>query len=206
MKNRMNSILSKMKKVIKNVAVNVNATMLELYGEDRIERIKQISEKKREKYEIVLDIVGVIEVIVSFAINYQIMWIIWKVIMDPPFGKEEYAYPFEINNALLCFLIVIIPFIGFMKHLITHEFLLIDKYIYLIRYLPICHVLAIYLTNIGKFDILFRLFYLCILRFICNSLSKAIPPLAYPDYFISEGLIRGRGRPAKYKDNVDQND
>ena len=202
MKNRMNNILSKMKKVIKNVAVNVNATMLELYGEDRIERIKQISEKRREKYEIVLGIVGVNEVIVSFAINYQIMWIIWQVIMDPPFGKEEYAYPFEINNALLCFLIVII----LMKHLITHEIPLIDKYIYLIRYLPICFVLAIYLTNIGKSDILFQFFYLCIFRFICNSLSQAIPPLVYPDYFISEGLIRGRGRPAKYKDNVDQND
>lgn len=67
MKNRMNNILSKMKKVIKNVAVNVNATMLELYGEDRIERIKQISEKRREKYEIVLGIVGVNEVIGNIA-------------------------------------------------------------------------------------------------------------------------------------------
>lgn len=204
MKKRVINLLYKIKEATISLATNVTIITQELYGEDREELIEQVSKKKRRKYEIVLNIVDVIEVIVLFAINYLIMWIIWQIIMDPPFGKEKYIYPFEINNTLLSYLIVVIVFIGFMKNLVIHKPLHIYRYIRFIRYLPISCVLGLYFTDIGKSDILFQLFYLCILYSICKSLSNAIPPIVYPGLFMPQRLSRGRA--VKHKDNVNQTD
>ena len=54
--------------------------------------------------------------------------------------------------------------------------------------LPISGVIIIYMADIGEPDILLQIFYLSILRLICNSLSKAMAPIVYPYTFLSQGV------------------
>lgn len=58
----------------------------------------------------------------------------------------------------------------------------------LIPFLPISGVIIIYMADIGEPDILLQIFYLSILRLICNSLSKAMAPIVYPYTFLSQGV------------------
>lgn len=44
------------------------------------------------------------------------------------------------------------------------------------------------MADIGEPDILLQIFYLYILRLICNSLSKAMAPIVYPYTFLSQGV------------------
>jgi len=62
----------------------------------------------------------------------------------------------------------------------------------LIPFLPISGVIIMYMADIGKLDILLQIFYLYILRLICNSLSKAMTPIVYPYTFLSQGVSLGR--------------
>lgn len=89
--------------------MNIATITRELYDVDREDRIAQISERKRRTYKFVYHAVNMINTIVLFAINYLIMWIVWYIIMDPPFGKARYTFPFEdTHNLLICFIPIIV--------------------------------------------------------------------------------------------------
>ena len=92
MKCRIDTMSCKIKKIIKSVAMNIATITRELYDVDREDRIAQISERKRRTYKFVYHAVNMINTIVLFAINYLIMWIVWYIIMDPPFGKARYTF------------------------------------------------------------------------------------------------------------------
>ena len=89
--------------------MNIATITRELYDVDREDRIAQISERKRRTYKFVYHAVNMINTIVLFAINYLIMWIVWYIIMDPPFGKARYIFPFEdTHNLLICSIPIIV--------------------------------------------------------------------------------------------------
>lgn len=200
MKNRMNTIICILKKVIKSVVTNIATITLELYAMDREVRIAQISERKRRTYKFTYHVINVISTIVLFAINYLIMWIIWRIIMYPPFGKAKYTFPFEYNLVILnCFISIIILYL-FTKWIWAKEYPHIEKFIRLIPFLPISGVIIVYMADIGKPDILLQIFYLYILRLICNSLSKAMTLIVYPHTFLAQGISLGRA-----VQNPDQN-
>ena len=94
MKCRIDTMSCKIKKVINSVATNIAAITRELYAVDREVRIAQISERKRRTYKFTYHVINVISTIMLFAINYLIMWIVWYIIMSPPFGKARYTFPF----------------------------------------------------------------------------------------------------------------
>ena len=173
--------------------MNIATITRELYDVDREDRIAQISERKRRTYKFVYHAVNMINTIVLFAINYLIMWIVWYIIMDPPFGKARYTFPFEdTHNLLICFIPIIVLCLC-TRRLLAKEIPHIDKYIRLIPLLPIIGVIIIYMADIGKSDILLQISYLYILRLICNSLSNAMTTIVYPYIFLSQGVFLGRG-------------
>ncbi|MCR0336016.1 hypothetical protein MKA38_09075 [[Clostridium] innocuum] len=192
MKCRIDTMSCKIKKVIEHVATNIATITRELYAVDREERIAQISERKRRIYKFIYHAINVISTIVLFAINYLIMWIIWQIIMYPPFGKAKYTFPFEDNLVILNCFISIISLYLFTRWIWAKEYPHIEKFIRLIPFVPISGVIGIYMADIGKVDILLQIFYLYILRFICNSLSKAITPIVYPYIFLSQGVSMRR--------------
>mgnify|MGYP006891725088 FL=1 len=168
--------------------MNIATITRELYDVDREDRIAQISERKRRTYKFVYHAVNMINTIVLFAINYLIMWIVWYIIMDPPFGKARYIFPFEDTHNLLICSIPIIVLCLCTRRLLAKEYPHIERYIRLIPFLPISGVIIIYMADIGEPDILLQIFYLSILRLICNSLSKAMAPIVYPYTFLSQGV------------------
>lgn len=192
MKCRIDTMSCKIKKVIEHVAANIATITRELYAVDREERIAQISERKRRIYKFIYHVINAVSTIVLFAINYLIMWIVWYIIMDPPFGKARYTFPFEdTHNLLICFIPIIVLCLC-TRQLLTKEYPHIERYIRLIPFLPIIGVMIIYMADIGKLDILLQISYLYILRFICNSLSKAMTPIVYPYTFLSQGVSMRR--------------
>lgn len=185
------ALLCKIKKSIVSIVIGFVTIILELYSMNKEDEISQISESKRKKYEFTYHAINVISTIVLFAINYLIMWIIWQIIMYPPFGKAKYTFPFEDNLVILNCFISIISLYLFTRWIWAKEYPHIEKFIRLIPFVPISGVIGIYMADIGKVDILLQIFYLYILRFICNSLSKAITPIVYPGPSKSQGVAMG---------------
>lgn len=182
----------KIKKVIKRIAANIVMISRELYGADREELIAQISERKRKRYKFIYHVIDMISTIVLFAIDYSFMRIVWYIIMDPPFGKARYTFPFEdTHNLSICFISIISLYLS-TKWIFSKEYPHIEKFIRLIPFLPIIGVIIIYMVDIGKPDILLQIFYLCILRLICNSLFKAMTPIVYPYTFLAQRVSLGR--------------
>ncbi|MCR0568908.1 hypothetical protein MKC54_09770 [[Clostridium] innocuum] len=180
MRSYKNTLLCKIKKSIISIVIGLVSIILELSSMNREELIGQISESKRKKYKFTYHVVNVINTIVLFAINYMIMWIIWKIIMYPPFGKTKYTFPFESNFVILTCFISVIGLYLFTRWIWAKEYPHIERFIRFLPIVPFCGVISIYMADIGKTDILLQIFYLCVLRFICNSLSKAITPIVYP--------------------------
>lgn len=186
MKCRIDTMSCKIKKVIKRVATNIATITRELYAVDREERIAQISERKRRIYKFIYHVINAVSTIVLFAIDYSFMRIVWYIIMDPPFGKARYTFPFEdTHNLSICFISIISLYLS-TKWIFSKEYPHIEKFIRLIPFLPIIGVIIIYMADIGKSDILLQIFYLCILRLICNSLFKAMTPIVYPYTFLAQ--------------------
>lgn len=183
MKKRLNNIVIQAKKTIISITVNAATIFLELYDTEREKRQTLISEKKRRKYKLFYRVVNVINMIVLFAINYLIMWIVWKILMNPPFGKAKYTVSFEENHVILITFFSVIICIECMKCVWKNVAPEIDKYIHMIRYVPISGMIFLYFRDLGKLDIIFQLFYLYILHFTCNSLIKAMYPIIYPESY-----------------------
>ena len=129
MKNRRTDISCRIKKAIVSVAIDVATIIRELYAVDRKELIAQISERKRRNYEVALHMVNISKTIAHLAMNYLLMKIMWQIVMDPPFGKEKYMFPFEACRALFVCFAVIIADIECTRWMCTKEYTNIDKYL-----------------------------------------------------------------------------
>ena len=129
MKNRRTDISCRIKKAIVSVAIDVATIIRELYAVDRKELIAQISERKRRNYEVALHMVNISKTIAHLAMNYLLMKIMWQIVMDPPFGKEKYMFPFEACRALFVCFAVIIALIECTKWMCTKKSTNIDKYL-----------------------------------------------------------------------------
>lgn len=191
MRNHINNLLCKIKKSIISIVIGLVSIILELSSMNREELIGQISERKRRTYKFTYHVVNVISTIVLVAMNYLIMWIIWKIIMGPPFGKAKYTFPFEGNLVLLTCFISIIGLYLFTRWIWAKEYPHIERFIRFIPLLPISGVIGIYMADIGKVDIFFQILYLYIFRSICNFLSNAMFPIVYPGTSKSQGVAIG---------------
>lgn len=204
MRSHKNTLVCKIKKSIISIVMGLVTIILELYSMNREELMAQISERKRKKYEFTYHVVNVISTIVLFVINYLIMWIIWQIIMDPPFGKAKYTFSFEDTHILLTCFISVIGLYLFTRWIWAKEYPHIKRFIRFLPIVPFCGVISIYMADIGKTDILLQIFYLCVLRFICNSVSKAITPIVYPYPGTSKSsrLAMGMGHMVKHTDKI----